>query len=428
MTPGPALAAALDGLDLTAVPNASVVEVLRASWRQVSHSYAVFLAAMVEVGRSMPFDDGPDAGNEAVRLWGEWEWSSSEIAAALTFTGRRTDAEFAVAQMVVARLPLVWAALKAGQLDHHKARVFADHLIDLTDAQIARICTRLVPRAAGWTTGQLAARLLREVHAVDRHHTRRRYERAMRARGVSGFLDPDGTATITAHGLSPSEAAAAAERLEETAAAIRRAGHPGTEHQLRADLFVRLLDGRYDGFTRPQIIAAMLAEAAEWRPTAWDGAEPPPADDGGQQQRPGPGPGRGAEPDPERLSGTSPGLGAEEADDRDPSPVPGPRAGVEVRIGLTTLLGRDDHPAEIPGWGPILAEDARLLVARQFAAEWRFAVTDSTGHLLSVASRACARDRRAVVDAEAGSSRSTCRARCSTSCVREGTSRRSGHP
>jgi hypothetical protein len=334
MAPGPELAALLHAVDLAAVPNAEVVEVLRASWRQVSHAYATYLAAMVEVGRAVPFAaDDPHAGAQAHRLAGAGDFSTAEIGAALTFTRRRADAEFAVAGTLVGRLPLVFAALSAGEIDHHKARVFVEYLGELTDPQIERICLRLLPGAPRWTTGQLAHRLLREIHAIDPSWARRRYQRAVHERGVNGYLAPDGSATITAHGLTPSEAAAAAERLEELAAAVRRAGHPATVHQLRADLFVRLLDGRFNGFSRQQIITAMLAEAVE------DTGAPVPAE-------------------------------------------PGPRHGIEVRVGLTTLLGTDDDPAELPGWGPILAEDARLLVARQHRAEWRFAVTDDTGHLV----------------------------------------------
>jgi hypothetical protein len=49
---------------------------------------------------------------------------------------------------------------------------------------------------------------------------------------------------------------------------------------------------------------------------------------------------------------------------------------------LNTLLGIDDHPAELTGWGPILSSDARSLVARQHEAEWRFAVLDDDGYLI----------------------------------------------
>lgn len=110
---------------------------------------------------------------------------------------------------------------------------------------------------------------------------------------------------------------------------------------------MRLLDGRYNGFTTDQIVAAMLA----------DGLAVP------------------AERTPDA------GAGGQDEGNAD-APTESERHGVEIRIGLTTLLGLDDHPAELPGWGPILAQDARLLVSRQHAAEWCFAITDPDGYLL----------------------------------------------
>jgi hypothetical protein len=58
------------------------------------------------------------------------------------------------------------------------------------------------------------------------------------------------------------------------------------------------------------------------------------------------------------------------------------RVGVEVRVGLSTLLGRDRHPGEVAGWGPVTAEVAHTLVAAQRSAEWRYALTDWTGQLV----------------------------------------------
>jgi hypothetical protein len=45
----------------------------------------------------------------------------------------------------------------------------------------------LFPPASGWTTGQLAARLLRAIIAVDPDHARRRYEKAVREREIVGI-------------------------------------------------------------------------------------------------------------------------------------------------------------------------------------------------------------------------------------------------
>ena len=65
------------------------------------------------------------------------------------------------------------------------------------------------------------------------------------------------------------------------------------------------------------------------------------------------------------------------------SAVTWPSPGIEIRVGLATLLGRDDRPGEIPGLGQVTAEVARTAVAAQRrGAEWRFAIVDDEGYLL----------------------------------------------
>ncbi|HTF45990.1 MAG TPA: HNH endonuclease signature motif containing protein, partial [Pseudonocardia sp.] len=62
---------------------------------------------------------------------------------------------------------------------------------------------------------------------------------------------------------------------------------------------------------------------------------------------------------------------------------PGGRlTGVEVSVQLATLLGRNDHPATIPGLGPVLADVARRVVARQRGAQWRYTLLNSDGHFV----------------------------------------------
>ena len=264
-TPGSELAALLEGVDLTEIADEQIVDVLAACWRQQSHLHALAFAAMVEIGRryaiDTPLPDPKDRAEQAYQAMGTWHWATHQIAAALTLTKRRADTEFGLAQQLVEELPLVFQALADGRIDRAKAAVFADYLANCTAAQAEVICRRLLRCAPGWTTGQLAHRLLREVLAIDPGHARRRYQKGLRERGVWGYLDADGTATRTATGLSPAEAVAAAERLERLASAVRRAGHPNTEAQLRADLFVRLLDGRFEGLTSEQIVRAMITDA-----------------------------------------------------------------------------------------------------------------------------------------------------------------------
>ncbi|HSK07213.1 MAG TPA: DUF222 domain-containing protein, partial [Acidimicrobiia bacterium] len=61
---------------------------------------------------------------------------------------------------------------------------------------------------------------------------------------------------------------------------------------------------------------------------------------------------------------------------RQPGQSRGDGAVVDIRVDLTTLAGLDDNPAEIPGWGPVIADVARQVAEGQEKAEWRVVVTD----------------------------------------------------
>lgn len=364
------------------VSDQEIVTELRAAWAEVSRSYARCWAAMAEVARRTTTD-----------------WESAEIAAALTFTTRRADYELRCAQTLLEHVPRVHAAVASGELDHHKARVFTDYLANVTAAQADRICARLVPLAVGWTTGQLAARLLREVHAIDPEYTCRTYEQAVRTRGVHGYLDHTGTAVLTGHGLPADQAAAAAARLETLADQLRVAGYPATVHQTRADLYLRLLDGTLEGLTGPQIQATMLTlgplTPADPNPSAAPSRHPDPSPPD-HQPPPAPPeqPARTAEhPPTEQPVPTGPPVSPAERPEGPASEPPSSpnspstttaaaRYGVEVRVRLSTLLDQDEHPAELPGWGPIPATAARDLVAAQHSAQWRIAIVDTEGYLL----------------------------------------------
>jgi hypothetical protein len=57
---------------------------------------------------------------------------------------------------------------------------------------------------------------------------------------------------------------------------------------------------------------------------------------------------------------------------------------VDIRVDLTTLAGLNDHAAEIPGLGPVIADVARQVADRQQRAEWRAVVTDEDGHIVDI--------------------------------------------
>lgn len=388
LPPGPALAAALGALDLAQVPNAHVTDVLAAQYRQLAHDHARLAATLLEVSRSTPpaeFDDR----SLVSRAGQAYAWAEGEIAAALAWTPGKAGYELRHAEQLTTVLPQVFTALWAGRIDWPKARLFADHLAaadpDLTPGQIDTICARLLPVAPGLTVKQLEARLLRLLIALDPDHARRRYRRAVRGRGITLHLDRDGTATLAGDGLPAAEAAAACARLDRLAATARRAGHPATLNQLAADLYLGMLDGRYHRLTEAEILADLLGSR---RPEDLDRTradEERPGEGGAMRHEdtapdspvvdPAPG------DDVPAARGAAPG-GPAGADRPGPGEV-GLREGVEVRVGLATLLGLDDHPGELAGAGPVCADVARAAVAAQVrGAEWRFAIVDPAGYLL----------------------------------------------
>ncbi|MCJ7779687.1 MAG: HNH endonuclease [Acidimicrobiia bacterium] len=52
---------------------------------------------------------------------------------------------------------------------------------------------------------------------------------------------------------------------------------------------------------------------------------------------------------------------------------------VDIRVDLDTLVGLSDHPGELAGYGPVIDDITRQVVARQSEADWRYTVTHN-GH------------------------------------------------
>jgi len=63
------------------------------------------------------------------------------------------------------------------------------------------------------------------------------------------------------------------------------------------------------------------------------------------------------------------------------------RAVVDIRADLTTLLGYDEKPGEIPGWGPVIADVLRQIIDESPDGEWRFGICDQDWLLGAVTTR-----------------------------------------
>jgi hypothetical protein len=264
----------------------------------------------------------------AGRDWRIAEHVNDEIAITLTLTRRSADRVLSLATGLD-RLPLTRAALAAGDIDERRAEIITDELAGLDDAHATEVEARLIGRASCQTTTQLQAAARRAVIAVDPAATRRRKARALQDARVEAFTESAGTAGLAGRDLPPAEVLAADRHLTALALQLRNAGAEGTLDQLRAHVYLHLLAGQPAG-----------ALWAGHRETAHPGSRPP---------RPG----------PPVLRGT-----------------------VHLTMPLATWLGDAGEPGQVAGFGPLDADDARIMagqLARDPANRWCITLTDPAG-------------------------------------------------
>ena len=255
----------------------------------------------------------------------------------------------------------LWAtadALQAGEIDWGKARIVIAALRRAAGPVAVDVQQMVLPGAGQRTHGQLRIDLERALVAVDPLDAELRAVRAVDERRVCHpKVLPDGMAGIWA--VLPAAAAAAIDAaLNRAARAAKAAGDPRTSDQLRADMFTgTLLSGG-----AAEATAATCPGAGSRRPNVS-----------------GSGAAFGLTPG---VPGTSGVLGVLDVPAR---ALVGAGVLINVTVALTTLLGLDESPGELAGYGAITAQTARRLA---LGGRWRRLVTDPlTGTVLDVGRR-----------------------------------------
>ena len=225
-------------------------------------------------------------------------------------------------------------ALHDGDIDWGKARVIIAALRHRAGQVAVAVQDRVLPGAGARTHSQLRRDLQRALIAVDPLDAELRTALAVDERRVCRpRVLPDGMAGIWA--VLPAGVAAAIDAvLTGRAHLARRTGDPRTVDQVRADTFT---DALLPAHTPPSPSSSSTGDA----PT------------GGHV-----------------CGGAGPG---------------GVAARVDVTVALTTLLGIDEKPGELTGYGAITAQTARRLAG---TGTWRRLLTDPrTGTVLDVGRR-----------------------------------------
>jgi hypothetical protein len=431
LPPGPELATVLASVDRRALSDKDRVRLVQARNRLVSHMQAELYADMYAVSWGEPPDEDPllrDPDDSA------YKWTETELAFALRWTRVAAGVRLDQARRMIEDLPAVHTALTDGRIDVPKALLIQDQVSVLSPEAAARVVDKLLDKAPELTTGQLRAKLRRLVIAADPQAAQKAAKAEVKGRRVQKLIEANNLASLAGYDLAPHRVAAGWERIQAIAKAAKAAGDTRRMDELRADVFTDLMIGEGiavggpitngDLETEPNTREADQASAgpAEFD-TPWPqapadpdllnpAADPPPAQDGGHD---GDGEHTEAEPSPEapaqdegdpavdpdheqlrrfwladfdQLATTRP-ASCPHCGHRNPAtatatgPLPAPRRGVvDLQMSVYTLMGLDQLPAELSGFGPLLADIARQVVAQRPDLQWRFSVYNEINDLL----------------------------------------------
>ncbi|NHT17847.1 DUF222 domain-containing protein [Cellulomonas sp. IC4_254] len=442
--PGPVLDAWLRGLDLKVLPSAVVVQVIAARVRMQAHQHAAMLEAVAELASrpEMRPDWSPLAGAPPTQPCVAGDELSMRLGWARVTATKVVHRALVLDGMLVA----TGEALASGHLDAAKAEVLAAGLADLPYQAAHAVEDAVLPDAAQCSARQLARRVEQEVRLVDPDGAAGRGRRARCTRRVTHPRpQPHGMASMWVV-MAAEDATRVDGVLDHTARAAKALGDERTLDQLRADGLRDLVVGDVpssDGpafevhLDPPAPVLPAPRRSSPWpvtttrgrlvhpRPvepvptatlvplagSASAGSHAPPTATVPHTAAPHDGPAHAATTAPAALGpGTpviepaltaatpSPDPGVAEHAEPDGRAEPTERAsgqrgcggrctgrpGAEVRltISASTLLGLDDQPADLDGYGPIDAVRARALAA---GGVWRRVVTDPvTGQVLDV--------------------------------------------
>ncbi|MGH3777363.1 MAG: DUF222 domain-containing protein [Pseudonocardiaceae bacterium] len=300
------------------------------------------------------FIDSAQARNKAMGACDSQAHDSAvaEVGLMLTASARTAACRVGDAWSLCTRLPATLAAMEAGRITLVKARILDTETLNLSEEHTAAVEAKVLTKASKQTPGQLRAATRRAVLVADPAAAAKRAEQARRERGVRMWPEPDGMATLCAY-LPAGDAVGVFAVIDDYA---RRAGFPGD---------ARSMDAR-----RGDALVDLVLNPTGWASTATSAARD-----------------HTTQPDhSHHTTGTTAAPGAHDDSPAAPSATgsAGCRCecgrcrrggGVDVRVTIpyTALLGADDLPGELAGYGPIPAAVARDLAA---GGTWRRVLTD----------------------------------------------------
>src|SRR6478609_4892974 len=375
MPAGAALLAELQALDLAALPSYELPEVAVQARRIAAHAHALETAAAAALARH-PDLRHPDLAAVCRSLPEGSAFVHADIAAA--DLSARLLVPPGEAKMLIREGRAYAAALADGRIEPAQARAIVQGAGDEPAHVAAAVEAEVLPRVAGRSVKQVRADVARALNRVDPEGVADRHRAARDCRVVSRpRILQDGMAGLWAV-LPAADAVRVDGMLDALARRSREAGDARTLDQLRADELVDRLLGRSEHVVAPD--GTVLPSQRGWAHEDLDAFGVPAGAAGADA------PTRAVPPDGGESEGEASEAAPVEAAPAHPGHVcpSGPRTVVHVTLSLSTLMGADDEPGDLAGYGPIDAQQARAM-ALDLGSSWQRIVTDPlSGTVLDV--------------------------------------------
>ncbi|WP_026876084.1 HNH endonuclease signature motif containing protein [Jiangella gansuensis] len=373
---GAQLAAVLAGLDAATADGYDLVEAA-AGWARlaawVAARQAVVLTALAARPELRPADTGYRSVNPVTN-------TAVEVAGRTQLTSRQAENLVGHAVQLAQDFPATLRSLEAGAIDERRAKVITAELGGQDAGVRRRVEAAVLPAAASIDSVALRRRIRQLLLELAPLQTEQRCQQARERRDVTMTPAEDGMAYVDAY-LPAEDAVAVTSVLSAAAQTLKRqdaaAGQePRTAGQRRADALAALAWAALStqqiggdpapvahrpGCTCTCTFGSLPADVHvcgddhTGRPRRTDGGHVTPADHDGPS----------APQDPVRIPLSS---------------AQGRPVAVNVTFAFRSLVGLDDQPGYLEGYGPIPAAVARHLAA---AGVWQWVGTDpATGRVL----------------------------------------------
>jgi Domain of unknown function (DUF222) len=277
---------------------------------------------------------------------GRHEFAADELADELHLTWNSAAGQMDFARTVAERLPLCFAALRAGLIHPVDLRIIEEETRILSAADAAKADAILAGMAGTMTWGKLRHAAHRLVWDLDPEAVRKRQEAFKRETQVRKFREGSGNAGLIARELAADQALASWQHVEQRALDLRAAGVPGSLDELRVRAFLDLLQERD---SREEAAAGPGSCEQAGTSTPPDDSSADDAPEGGPGGS-GPG-GSGAGPGGSGPGGSGGGPSGGSGSGRTAGWEAGPKlaALINITVPWTVLQRKSETPADVAG-------------------------------------------------------------------------------